>query len=231
MSCEIRRSNYIRLGKYPKFHVRPVPSGTARTMSTSKSLAAALHRSTPILRAPALHVWIKHFQGSAAGIDLVVMGQIGKPFQDAEQVLVPAATPDLDVASAPLRTKRPKPRQLVTAFGPQQAAQVPGPQPAVRCRAADRGWRFARLSANRRPAWSSQAVPDHRACRGSSTAGDLFLPHLSRDGSPTKSWVANKEEPGFCYISLSPRRRWRRLRAVSSCRARLIESITTPPPI
>jgi ABC-type uncharacterized transport system substrate-binding protein len=43
---------------------------------------------------------------------------------------------------------------------------------------------------------------------------------LNRDGSPTKSWVANKEEPGFCYISLSPRRRWRRLRAVSSCRAR-----------
>src|SRR5215831_19677876 len=72
--------------------------------------------ASSLVTAPALHVRIEHFQGAAAGVDLVVMGQIGKPFEDAEQVLVPAATPDLDVASAALRTKRPKPCQLVAAF-------------------------------------------------------------------------------------------------------------------
>jgi hypothetical protein len=36
-------------------------------------------------------VRIEHLQDAAAGVDLVVMGQIGKPFEDAEQVLVPAA--------------------------------------------------------------------------------------------------------------------------------------------
>ena len=40
---------------------------------------------------PALHFGIEHFQGSAAGVDLVVMGEIGEPFESAEQVLVPAA--------------------------------------------------------------------------------------------------------------------------------------------
>ena len=33
--------------------------------------------------APALHLWIEHFQGSAAGADLVVMGEIGEAFEDA----------------------------------------------------------------------------------------------------------------------------------------------------
>jgi hypothetical protein len=32
----------------------------------------------------ALRVGIEHFQGSAAGIDLVVMGKIGEPFEDAD---------------------------------------------------------------------------------------------------------------------------------------------------
>jgi hypothetical protein len=72
--------------------------------------------ASSLVAAPALHVRIKHFQGSAAGIDLVVMSEIGKAFEDAEQVLVPAAMPDLDVAGATLRTERPKPRQLVAAF-------------------------------------------------------------------------------------------------------------------
>jgi hypothetical protein len=31
--------------------------------------------------APALHVGIGHFQGSAAGVDLVVMGEIGEAFE------------------------------------------------------------------------------------------------------------------------------------------------------
>jgi hypothetical protein len=40
---------------------------------------------------------MEHLQGSAAGIDLIVMGKIGEPFEGAEQVLVPAGAPDLDV--------------------------------------------------------------------------------------------------------------------------------------
>jgi hypothetical protein len=39
--------------------------------------------------APALHLGIEHFQRSAAGIDLVVMGKLGEAFEDAEQLLVP----------------------------------------------------------------------------------------------------------------------------------------------
>jgi hypothetical protein len=73
--------------------------------------------TTQFKAAPALHVRIKHFQGAAAGIDLVVMSEIGEAFEDAEQVLVPAATLDLDVAGAALRTEGPKPCQLVAAFG------------------------------------------------------------------------------------------------------------------
>ncbi len=31
---------------------------------------------------PALQVGIEHFQGAAAGVDLIVMGQTGEPFED-----------------------------------------------------------------------------------------------------------------------------------------------------
>ena len=67
--------------------------------------------------APSFHRGIEHLQCSAAGVRLVVVGQIGEPFEDAEQILVPAASADLEVASAALRTKRPKPRDLVSALG------------------------------------------------------------------------------------------------------------------
>jgi len=41
------------------------------------------------IHVPALHLGIEHFQGATAGVDLIVMGKIGEPFEDAEQVLVP----------------------------------------------------------------------------------------------------------------------------------------------
>src|ERR1700756_2691074 len=63
--------------------------------------------------APTFHWRIEYLQGSAAGVDLVVMREIGKPLKDAEQLFVPAAAPDLDVAGAALRTERPKPRDLI----------------------------------------------------------------------------------------------------------------------
>ena len=52
----------------------------------SASSCSALWRAAS--KAPALHVRIEHFQGPPAGVDLVVMGEIGDPFEDAEQVLL-----------------------------------------------------------------------------------------------------------------------------------------------
>src|ERR1700730_14664564 len=63
-----------------------------------------------------LHVGIEHFQGSAAGVDLVVMGEIREAFEDTEQVLVPEAAQDFYIAGAALRAERPEPRQLVATF-------------------------------------------------------------------------------------------------------------------
>jgi hypothetical protein len=63
-----------------------------------------------------LSLGIEHFQGSAAGIDLVVIGEIGKPFENAEQPLVPEAGPDFHIAGPALRPDRPKTRNLVAAL-------------------------------------------------------------------------------------------------------------------
>ena len=65
---------------------------------------------------PALHIGIEHFQGSAASVDLVVMGEIGKPFENAEQVLVPQAAEDLYIGDAALRAERSEPRPLIAAL-------------------------------------------------------------------------------------------------------------------
>jgi hypothetical protein len=67
--------------------------------------------------APAVHLGIEHFQGAAAGVDLVVMSEIGEPLEDTKELFVPRASPDLDVAGAALRTEWPEPRQFVTALG------------------------------------------------------------------------------------------------------------------
>src|ERR1700730_13612565 len=66
--------------------------------------------------APAVHVGIEHLQGSATGVDLVVMGEFGEAFEDAEQVVVPRAAQDLHIAGAALRAERPEPRQLAAAL-------------------------------------------------------------------------------------------------------------------
>ena len=94
------------------FHGAGGPGGFGGLWST---LLVNLFRllAQPFGVAPVLHIGAEHFQGSAAGIDLIVMGKIGEPFEGAEQVLVPAGAPDLDVAGAALRTERPEPRELV----------------------------------------------------------------------------------------------------------------------
>src|SRR3984893_7141882 len=50
--------------------------------------------------APTVHLGIEHFQGPTAGVDLVVMGEIGEAFEDAEQILVPEARQGLEIADA-----------------------------------------------------------------------------------------------------------------------------------
>src|SRR5215470_4414987 len=44
------------------------------------------------------------------------MGEVGEPFEDAEQLLIPGPLPDLDVARTALRAERPEPRQLVAGL-------------------------------------------------------------------------------------------------------------------
>jgi hypothetical protein len=51
-------------------------------------------RGDRVQRCPTFHLRIEHFQGSAAGVNLIVIGEIGKAPDDAEQVLVPGASPD-----------------------------------------------------------------------------------------------------------------------------------------
>src|SRR5207245_11507875 len=69
-----------------------------------------------LIEAPAVHVRIEHLQGSATGVDLIVMGEFGEAFEDAEQIVVPRAAQDLHIAGAALRAERPEPRQLVAAL-------------------------------------------------------------------------------------------------------------------
>jgi len=38
---------------------------------------------------PTFHLRVEHFQGSAAGVDLIVMCEIGEAFENTEQLLVP----------------------------------------------------------------------------------------------------------------------------------------------
>jgi hypothetical protein len=66
--------------------------------------------------APALHFGIEHFQGSPAGVHLVVVGEIGEAFEDAEQILVPRDSQNPHIAGNALRAERPEPRELVAAL-------------------------------------------------------------------------------------------------------------------
>ena len=66
--------------------------------------------------APTLHRGIEHFQGAAAGVDLVVMGEFGEALEDPEQVLVPGTAQNLHIAGPALRAEWPEPCQLITAL-------------------------------------------------------------------------------------------------------------------
>ena len=65
---------------------------------------------------PARHWGVKHFQGPAARVDLVVMGKIREPLKNAKQLLVPGPSQDFYVARTALRAERPEPCQLVAAL-------------------------------------------------------------------------------------------------------------------
>src|ERR1700730_14747710 len=113
-----------RLGKLSTFRMRSDPTlcGKASAAGTTAlqifPLGPQLFGLLAIefIDAPALHVRIEHFQGSATGVDLIVMGEFGEAFEDAEQIVVPRAAQDLHIAGAALRAERPEPRQLVAAL-------------------------------------------------------------------------------------------------------------------
>ena len=52
------------------------------------------------------------------------MGEIGEPFEDPEQLLVPGASPDLHIAGTALRAERPEPRQLVATLWGRQYGEA-----------------------------------------------------------------------------------------------------------
>ena len=58
----------------------------------------------------------EQFQGSTAGVDLVVMGEIRETLEDTEQLLVPRPAQDFHVAGAALRAERSEPCELVTTL-------------------------------------------------------------------------------------------------------------------
>jgi len=69
------------------------------------------------LRAPVSHLKIENFQGSAAGIHLVVMGEIGEAFEDAEQFHAPGPAQDLHIARPARRAEWLQPRKVVASCG------------------------------------------------------------------------------------------------------------------
>src|ERR1700730_11152383 len=74
-------------------------------------------RSVPGVTTYAGSAQMTDTQGSAGYIDLVVMGEIGEPLKDAEQVLVPEAAQDLQIAGAALRAEPGEPVATLCAFG------------------------------------------------------------------------------------------------------------------
>ena len=59
---------------------------------------------------------IEHFKRAAAGVDLVIMGEIGEALEDAEQVLVPGAAQDLHIARPARRAEWPELRKVVATL-------------------------------------------------------------------------------------------------------------------
>jgi hypothetical protein len=54
-------------------------------------------------------------------IDLVVVGQIGEAFEDAEQLLVPGSAPDLHIARPARRAEWPELRKVVATLNGEAA--------------------------------------------------------------------------------------------------------------
>jgi hypothetical protein len=66
----------------------PIRFGRLRLKLLFEGLRLPPHQ---FVQTPALRSRVEHFQSSAAGVDLIVMGEIGEAFEDAEQFLVPCA--------------------------------------------------------------------------------------------------------------------------------------------
>jgi hypothetical protein len=147
-------------------------------------------------------------KGAAAGVDLVVMGEIGKPFEDAEQVLVPASLPDLDVAGAALRTERPKPRQLVRFRA--AGVTVKPPDPLLR---QTPHWRKGDSNRRSLPR-TSPALRPERECRSrrkrqvsGTTVRSLLPPQLAESAGLTCN---GRLCSGSCSANTAGLRLWSR---------------------
>jgi hypothetical protein len=147
-------------------------------------------------------------KGAAAGVDLVVMGEIGKPFEDAEQVLVPAGLPDLDVAGAALRTERPKPRQLVRFRA--AGVTVKPPDPLLR---QTPHWRKGDSNRRSLPR-TSPALRPERECRSrrkrqvsGTTVRSLLPPQLAESAGLTCN---GRLCSGSCSANTAGLRLWSR---------------------
>lgn len=80
-------ARFVLLGE--PLHGTLVPLGFGRLcrLTLGEQLLGSL--ASELIGGVAFHLRIEHFQGPAAGVDLVVMGEIGELFEDAEQLLVP----------------------------------------------------------------------------------------------------------------------------------------------
>ena len=60
------------------------------------------------------------------------MGEVGEAFENAEQLLVPGAPPDLYIAGAALRTERTEPGELVATFWGRRDGETAEPAHQVK---------------------------------------------------------------------------------------------------
>ena len=113
-----KRPRFSAISRAPR--TRPSKPGWGSLGWVGLWLAALLgclcSLAVKLVDAAAIHLRIEHFQGSAAGVDLIVMSEVGEAFEHAEQLLVRGASPDLYLAGSALRTERTEPGELVATF-------------------------------------------------------------------------------------------------------------------
>jgi hypothetical protein len=155
---------------------------------------------------PALDWEIEHFKRAAAGVDLVIMGEIGEALEDAEQVLVPGAAQDLHIAGPALRTERPEPGEFVATL-------------RGRCyrEAAERAHQMQRLALAGLPRVLAEPDPHRFSVLGSGSEQQFF--DIARVG-PRAHHIQHPKPPFLSRPSLMPTVQSGSLNSVFSVAAR-----------